>query len=70
MNTATPVSEEWTKVSRRPPAAYRLLSVRTTSGREVWGLTWSAHDETFIEPITGQPAQPLIGIITHWRYET
>lgn len=53
----------------RKPRAYESVIVLTEKGEEFHGLCWSSHRGAFIEPITNQAAEPVIGKITGWRYE-
>ena len=58
---------EWTS-SGRKPRAYEGVTCPIESGQTFNGLYWSRAREEFIEPITGQSAEPVIGRITGWRY--
>jgi len=58
---------EWTAPSRKP-RAYTSVICRTEEGAEYHGLCWSPARGTFIEPITNLDAEPVIGVISGWRY--
>jgi hypothetical protein len=61
------VMDGWTKPSRKPKA-YEVVDCLGEDGREWHGLCWSSARGEFIEPITNQAAEVVIGPIAGWRY--
>jgi hypothetical protein len=63
------MTSDWIPVSRKPKA-YVALVCRTETDKEYAGLCWSTHRNAFIEPISNQCAEDVIGKIIEWRYES
>lgn len=51
------------------PKAYVMIVLRKPDGLEYYGLTYSAHRNEIIEPISNSAALPVLGPCIGWRYD-
>jgi hypothetical protein len=65
----TPNENRWWPIRQRP-AAHRRLVCLTEDQKEYSGLSMVPTRGGIIEPITNRLAEPVIGRIVGWRYES
>jgi len=54
----------------RRPGKYRLIEAVCSNGDEgvKYRLCWCSFRGAYIEPVTGQLAEPIVGDVLSWEY--